>query len=142
MTDRHGRDNRSNTYRQDYLFEVIGDYFREDFSGWDPIKVGLKDTYRDLCSMLSSDNQDDALAISARGQVAYLSILKTLTVAGRCVYQVRVVPGWLQYEGQRYAWLKSEITGSHFITYNLPIAAEDFLHGPPEQYLSPRSEGH
>ena len=62
-----------------------------------------------LLSLLGLDylppGDSQALAKSARGQVAYLSVLETLTINSRCMYQWRVFPGQLEYEGETYAYI-------------------------------------
>ncbi|KAF3390143.1 hypothetical protein DPV78_011649 [Talaromyces pinophilus] len=45
------------------------------------------------------------LATSDRGQVAYLSVLESLTIKPQCMYKWQVFLGWLQYEGETYAYI-------------------------------------
>ena len=72
-----------------------------------PIIVSHDDAEQALGLMLGDEHTPrTSIASTSKGQVAYLSTLETLNPVKRCMYQRRLFPGSLQYEGQHYAHIR------------------------------------
>ena len=95
-----------------------------------PTQYRESNFYLDIVTLLVGSSGQDAYkvstsdAYSAKGQVLYASILDTLLIHPPTVI---ILPGWLQYEGQRYTYL---LGGSGELFQQSKVTKSDFNETP------------
>lgn len=78
----------------------------------------------------------DMVASSSNGQVAYFTLLESLYADRDSVLAFTVLPGWLQYEGQRYPYISGGRVYHRLGLQDSKIPVDDFSDDPFEQQSS------
>jgi hypothetical protein len=82
--------------------------------------------------IVTQPRASDIVAFSSNGQVAYFTLLESLYADRHSLYAFTVLPGWLQYEGQRYPRISG--AGPHYLGLeDSKVSADDFSDGQFEQ---------